>query len=467
MYDISSTYLLGVAIVLSLITIIGIYSGSKVKSSKDFISGAHKASAGIVSGSLLGTLIGGASTIGTAQLAFTYGFSAWWFTLGAGLGCLVLGVFFVKPLYNSGVSTLPQIFAKEYGQRSAFIATILSSLGGLLSIIAQFLSGIALIRSISNIGMLPSALIIVALMLVYVMFGGIWGTGLVGVVKIMLLFSLVGVCGFIAVSAAGGLTTITDSLPSDKYFNLFARGVSIDGGAGLSLILGVVSTQSYIQAVVSAKSVRESRNGALLSAFLAPLIGIASIMVGLYMRLSSPNMSPAQALPAFIVAHTPPVVAGMLMATLLITLVGTGAGIALGTSSMLYNSVYKIYINKNATDKKSLLFTRLMITVILVGAAIFSSGKLGTLILGWSFMSMGLRGAVVFVPLCSAIYLKGRVHIQSAELAMIAGPLFVLIGKFLLPPAIDPLFPGVGIAAVIVIADSIFGRKKTVDHNII
>ena len=39
-------------------------------------------------GAIIGTLVGGSSTIATAQLAYTFGMSAWWFTLGAGIACL-------------------------------------------------------------------------------------------------------------------------------------------------------------------------------------------------------------------------------------------------------------------------------------------------------------------------------------------------------------------------------------------
>ncbi|MGL5313021.1 MAG: sodium:solute symporter family transporter, partial [Peptostreptococcaceae bacterium] len=124
---------LGAIIVLVLITGVGIYSGRRVSSAGDFASGGRKAGISIIAGSIIGTLVGGASTIGTAQLAFNYGFSAWWFTLGGGIGCLFLGLVFAKPLYNSEITTLPQVFSREYGRNASTTATILMSLGSFLS----------------------------------------------------------------------------------------------------------------------------------------------------------------------------------------------------------------------------------------------------------------------------------------------------------------------------------------------
>ena len=43
-------------------------------------SGKHSASGTLVLGGIVGTLVEGASTVGTAQAAYTSGFSAWWYT---------------------------------------------------------------------------------------------------------------------------------------------------------------------------------------------------------------------------------------------------------------------------------------------------------------------------------------------------------------------------------------------------
>jgi SSS family solute:Na+ symporter len=439
----TAQHYIGAAMVLGIITAMGIYSGRRVKSASDFLSGGKKAGVGIVAGSILGTLVGGASTIGTAQLAFSYGFSAWWFTLGGGIGCLVLALFFSKPFHNSPASTLPQIFSREYGQNAGTAATLLTSLGSFLSIVSQILSGVALITAVSRLSLCLATLLIVVLMLVYVVFGGVWGAGYVGMAKTVLLYTAVGGCGLLAMALQGGVGAFRAALPAERYFSLFARGLAVDGGAGLSLVLGVLTTQAYIQALMSAKSLRISRIGALISAGLVPLVGIGGIFVGMYMRLNYPDIQSGTALPRFIMEHLPPVMGGAVLATLLVALVGTGAGISLGLSSMISNDIYKVYINKNADDNKNLWVNRMVIGGILALAAVFSGGNMGSLILGWSFLSMGLRGAVAFGPLCTALFLPGRIPGRYALLSMVVGPVLVLLGKLMLPAHIDPLFLGV------------------------
>lgn len=451
---------LGALAVLLLITAVGIYSGKKVKGARDFIAAGRSAGTGMVAGSLIGTLVGGSSTIGTAQLAFSHGFSAWWFTLGGGIGLLVLGLVFAKPLYNSGLFTLPQMLTREYGKRAATAAALLMSLGTFMSIISQFLSGAALITSVSSLGPVAALCITLLLMAAYVLFGGVWGTGMAGMLKTLLLYAATLVCGLTALRLSGGYAALRAALPAGQYFSLFARGYWKDGGAGASLLFGVLTTQAYILPVISAKSLKISRAGAILGGLLTIAIGIAGIFVGMYMRLSMPDIPSAAALPRFILTHLPGFTGGVILATLLVALVGTGAGLALGIGSMLCNDIYKARLRKAASDKEQLGFTRAVIAAVLILAAALSAGEAGSLILSWGFFSMGLRGAVAFAPLCFALFAPGRVSGRYALAAIILGPAVVLIGFFTLPKEIDPLFPGMAASLLVCFAGYLAGRAK-------
>ncbi len=442
---------LGAALVLILITAVGIYSGRKIKSSSDFSSGGKSGGVLVTTGSLVGTLVGGASTIGTAQLAFNYGFSAWWFTLGGGIGLFALAFIFAKPFYNSGKTTISQILISEYGKKAATWATVLMSVGTFLSIVSQLLSGTALISSISPIGALPSTVITIGLMMAYVVFGGVWGAGMTGIVKTLLLYASTLLCGIVAIRLGGGVNAFYSALPSEQYFNLFARGIWKDGGAGLSLLFGVLTTQAYILPIVSAKNLNTSKRGALLGGVLTVLIGIAGIFVGMYMKLNQPDIDSAIALPKFVTEVFPPFIGGIILAALFVALVGTGAGLSLGISSMATHDIYQVFIKPDASDKEKLNFSRLVIVAVLILAALFSFGNIGSMILNWSFMSMGLRASVAFAPLCLALFFPNYTSKKGAMAAIIVSPVTVLIGKFILPPHIDSLFLGMLVSIIIML----------------
>ena len=101
--------LIGVLGTVGLILGLSVYSGTRMK------GGAQKNGAAVTAGLIMGTLVGGSSTVGTAQLAYNYGMSAWWFTLGGGISCLILALCFAGPLRHNGGRTLIGMIEKEFG----------------------------------------------------------------------------------------------------------------------------------------------------------------------------------------------------------------------------------------------------------------------------------------------------------------------------------------------------------------
>ncbi len=449
MQTLSSVHLLSMAAVLLLVTAVGIYSGCKIKSAADFATGGRSAGAVLVAATIMGTLVGGASTIGTAQLAFRYGFSAWWFTLGGGIACLILGLGLAKPLWETKYETIPELLGAAYGGHTAVAASVFSSVGTFLNLVAQLLAAVALLTSMLAMPSWLAATIAGALMAAYVVFGGVWGAGLVGFTKLVLLYGSLFVTGITAYTLTGGWAALHTTFPSFPWFSLLGRGASTDLAACFSLIVGVLSTQTYIQAIFSGRNVKAARQGALLSAFLIPPAGIPGILVGLFMRANFPDLDPGQALPVFILRFLPPWLAGVALATLLVAVVGTGAGLALGISTMVTKDIYQRYFASQSSAQRNLLVARLVILVVIaLSVAIVLNGNLGSLILEWTYLSMGLRGATICFPLLAALFLPGKINPTAGRWAVVFGPLAAIIWQ-LTGAALDPLYPGLLVSLVI------------------
>ena len=442
--------IVGIAVTLCGMVGLSIYSGRQKKNK----SGGN--SFYVVAGLIMGTLVGGSSTVGTAQLAFTYGMSAWWFTLGGGIACLILALVYVKPLRRSGNPTLVGMIKEEYGEVSGMTASVLSSVGMFLSIISQLIAATAVIAVvIPNMGIFAAVMISAAFMVLYVIFGGVKGAGLVGILKLVLLYIAMIGCGVFVLKLTHGISSFTalvnniDNPENIRFFYIFSRGAGKDFGAFLSLLFGVLTTQTYAQACITASSDKEAVRGALLSAVMIPPIGIGGILVGLYMRATAPEIAAKTALTSFVFQHVSPLLAGIILGTLFIAVVGTGAGLALGISTIARNDIAKRFAPSYAEGARGEFFAKIVIVAVLFAAGLMSTGKLGDIILNFAFMSMGLRGAVVFAPLCGALWLKGRIPSRYALAAIITGPLLVLVFKVLIPVPFDSLFIGMGAALLI------------------
>ena len=471
---ISFYHILGLVLSILLIEVVGIMSVRRVKNESDFNTGGGRAGTWVVTGTIIGTLVGGQSTVGTAQLAFSFGISAWWFTMGMALGCVALAIGYVVPLRRSGSTTLLEIVRKEYGRKAEITGSLLCSFGMFISIVAQVLSASALLMTLFSIPFWISAIISAIIMTLYVVFGGLWSAGIGGVVKIILLCLSALAAGAIVLFLTKGYTGLVDSVKhillctdiqsvvdfenvddvNFRYQNPFARGVSKDVGSCISVILGVLSTQTYAQGIWSARTDSIARKGALISALISIPIGFACVLVGMYMRTNyitaneldtlvaigkdipagiGVMTSSAQAFPMFVVTHMPKFLGGIVLGTLLITIIIGGSGLTLGASTILVKDVFK--------PQNKLLISRLTIVGIQIIAITIAASFSGSYINDLGFLSMGLRTTATFVPLTLALFFPGRFKPKWVFFSIVFGTACLIFAEIMSLP-IDSIYVG-------------------------
>ena len=495
---VSIVHLTGVLLTVGLLLVVGWLSGRNVKDARSFTTGG-KSGSWMVCGAMLGTLAGGQSTIGTAQLAFSYGLSAWWFTIGAGLGAVVLGVLYAPPLRRSGCTTLLETVSREYGHKAETVGSILFLVGIFISIVSQVISSSAMIGSLFGIPTVVASAIGAVLIMLLVLFGGIRSAGVGGIIKLTLLYLCSLAAGFVVWHIAGGLTGLRDGIDSiyqspsitqfnglsdmesihHRYGSPFARGFFKDMGGCLSLVLGVVCTQSYAQCIWSAASTPKARRGALLCALFMPIIGAACTLVGIFMRghyVTADELAAlqaagetlpsgvgviansAQAFPAFILKHLPAWLGGLMLGTMLINILGCGSGLSLGAATILVRDVYgnfKRRLGMTASPLSPLAQTRLSIAGILFVAFLAAIAFSGTFINDLGFLSLGLRAVAILFPLSFALWLPGRFNANRVLLSMPVGVAAMLLANFLSLPG-DAVYYGLGVSLLILL----IGRKK-------
>lgn len=452
-------FFLSVALTIIFVISIGIIASGKKVDAEGYSLAGRKANPFAVSGILLGALVGGASTVGTTEMAYVYGLSAWWFTLGGGIGSLLLALFIAEPLRNSKVTTLAQFLSKHYGLQMSRLAAMGSVIGTLMAVVAQFLAASALLSAIVP---LPSWLLdvmVAFLVLIFIYSGGTKSYSAIGQVKLALLYLTLIVCGVVAYRLGHTPLALIRELPKFPYFSLFARGISKELNACLSLIVGTLGTQIYAQAVLSASSEKTAKRGALLSAILMPPIGLLGIWIGLTLRREGVVIEPAQALPYFLCTYLPKAFSGVAWATLFITSLGTAAGLSLGVATTISYDLYLSFRSSRlVSGSKMLLMNKVSLLCVIIISFVISLKAADSLILQWSYLSMGLRGASVFVPLMAAIFFDAL----SPGMALLSGAAGISIACLwpILKLPGEGILLGICVSAVIAAFD-IYKNKKT------
>ncbi len=390
------------------ITTLSLKKSRAVRTSEDFSVAGRSLGAPGVSWVIIGTLVGGASTIGTVQMAYSDGLSAWIFTLGSGLACLLLGLFFSRALRERELLTVSEYLGSYFGKPFQVYSSAFTSVGMFVHVVGQFLASMAILQSMFAFSPLTSMGITLALMTVFVVFGGVAGAGLVGKFKFFLLYAMLIASAGMALKLGGGLGGILQGLPRDQnMLDLFSYG----RGRGMidlaSMVVGVISTQVYLQAIFSARDVRTARKGAFLSAAVIPPVGLLGIVVGLYLRSNHPELTgaSAQALPFFLNEAFPPALSAFFSAVLLLVVLGTGAGLVLGVTTNLDVDFLERFWSGGSSTGRLLRIRACSLIVLLMSVALVFTG-LDSAILRWSYLSMGLRGSAIFAGLCLVVFFK-------------------------------------------------------------
>ncbi len=445
--------IIGILITFSAMSAIGVYTVRKIKNSEDFTVAGNSSTAIMVAGAIVGSCVGAGGTIGTAEAAFKRGISGWWQTLGLSVGCLILGLVLSQAIYKTKVETVPQLLEKKFGSYIRPVTAIFSAIAIFFSILSQTKGFLPLLTSFIPVPVALAAAVCVVLILLFVLFGGIFATSLGGLLKIALILGSLILSGIIAVSALGGLSGIRASFDS-SYFDMFPNGVSKGYATGLGLALGVLVTQVYVQAVLSAKDAKAARNGAVLAAIFTCPVGLFGVAVGLYMNRFFPDIQASQAFPLFMANNFHPVIAGIFIGGLMLAALGSNAGLTFGVSTMLSRDVYK-KIRKNTTDKEMLVVLRVLIIIVASLSGVFAITSLGEMIQTFVFLSFGLRTCVFLVPMMFALFYKGKMTPAAGMASVFIGPLINIIWNLVpsLKAAFDPVYAGLagGLAAFIIV----------------
>ncbi|MBQ2975322.1 MAG: hypothetical protein IJE20_02710 [Phascolarctobacterium sp.] len=279
-----------VSLILTLaVTILpGVYAARKIKSADDYNVGGRSAGVGMVAGSIIGTIVGGAATVGTAQLGYKLGLTAWWFTLGSGIALIIMAIFYAVPLRRSSLTTVSEFLVGNYGKVAGPFTSISASAGIFFSIVASTLTALSLVSGLFNVSMETSGMIVLGLTVAIVFFGGISGAGMAGLLKILLIFATIFVGGVLCYFDLGQWQGLQATFPAHPWFSFFGRGIE-DGLFSLaSMIVGVISTQSYIQSIFSAKDSKTAAAGCIAAALVVIPVGLPSVMIGMFMSVQHP-----------------------------------------------------------------------------------------------------------------------------------------------------------------------------------
>lgn len=140
------------------------------------------------------------------------------------------------------------------------------------------------------------------------------------------------------------------------------------------MFIGVISTQTYVQALFSARDSKTAAAGCVAAGLIVIPVGLPSVVIGMYMHAAHPEISAIDALPLYLCTYLPEWLGGVGIAGLLISSLGSIAGLALGIGTMISRDIFYKMLGMQDGQKTA------------VDQPVFSCG------------SNGMRGNICFSP---------------------------------------------------------------------
>ncbi len=437
----TSGFIVGFILVLLLTVWTGIAAKQKVHGTSDFTNAGGQLRTSTVAGALVGGFVGGTSIIGTGEMAFRHGMAALWFTLGGGIAIMLLGLF-AKQLRQMRVETLPALVGKLHGQGAQLGASIFLSMGMFIQLIAQILAALPLLSVFWKGDTAILAIVPAVLIMAYVLFGGFIGASFVGTLKTVMLVLLL---------AGTGLYLAID-IPFATYVGWWKEGRMslLSGSAGSSIaqggamVIGIFSTQAYLQPIFAGRDTKHARNGAFAAGLVIIVIGLLSTWIGMYMHEHHPTIIPREAITQFFLQYTPSWIAGSALGVILLSVVMTGAALALSIGTILNQDVIQHYTGRFQEDWAKLGVSRSLIFLSILLAYLIVCSQANSLILEWAFLSMTLRGVTIFLPVMAFLLQTGPLHPKWVTISVWGAPISSLIWAWggLTVTGIDPFYIG-------------------------
>lgn len=326
---------------------------------------------------IAGLGIGGVSTVGVAENAYTAGLSAGHYLTAWAIGAAIFGLFMTRRLKKSIIVTVIEAMDQAFGKVTGFIVMLAQLFVGFAIFAMQMVAGGAILASLLpdmftlQTGMLASAVIFGAVAII----GGLWSAALSNVANcIVIIIGLI--VGVIAVvKHFGGMAHIVAALPpgisgdGSHWFSLYkGYGWPKLIAQVLSLTVLAHAIQTCTQTTIASRDYKQARNGFIFAALLMLPMGFVSAILGIVAASQVPGLESAKlALPA-VITQINPWIAGLTLAGLWSADVSTATGIAVGQSTMFTRDVMVKYIRPNMTEKGQVWVSRItMFGIIVLG----------------------------------------------------------------------------------------------------
>ncbi|HET8635677.1 MAG TPA: sodium:solute symporter family protein [Acidobacteriaceae bacterium] len=474
----SPLYAAVVGAIVFVLLVVSVARTFKVKTKADYLVAGRSLSAFVLVFTLLSSWIGSGSLLAGAEEAYNHGFVALWIAGGGWVGLLF--IYFIAPRARRFAQfTIPDLLEARYNQaaRVLGVIAILFAYTGITSY--QLIGGGDILHLIfptvitARLGMYILAFFVIAF------------TALAGMSSVAYMDLFIGVLATVVLvvafpfltHAAGGWSAVTHTLPATHFEVLGDLSLMQALALWLPTFLLMLGNQSMYQKFFSAKSERDARIsvvGWIIGTVILETVIVALAVVGSAIYRTGEIAHRPREILAFSALHGLPAWLGaLMMGAIFAKVVSTANNYLFSPATNLVNDVFVRYVSPQASNKRVLIVSRLM--VVLLGIwALYQALQTGSVVKVMLYAYTVYAAALT--PVILAAFYWRRANAQGAVAAIASGTFVTVFWdsayavqhlRTHLPAAIanlDAIFPALFVAVVCLIVVSTLTKAPSREH---
>lgn len=465
-----------VIIYLIAIVLIGLWASRKIGNSDDFLVAGRKLGPVLLAGGLAATEVGGGATLGVVQKAYgAWGLSALWYVMAMAIAFVVLA--YLAPIFRrTAVKTVPEFFRRRYGRRNSLVMTLILILPMAGFTAVQIIASATILSVMTGWDYATSVAVVTLVTVVYSVKGGMFALSYTDIVQgVLIIGGMVLIIPF-AISSGGGWNNIITNVPAAKWSMVDGIGWPTIISITLMYVASFSVGQEVLQRYYSARDEKAARQASVLTAIAYAIFAFVPALIGLLLTGMVNNGSidaelllsqgANYSLPVMALNVLPSAVTGILFAALISATMSSASSDLLAAGSLFSNDIYKVYINKDASDARMLKVTKLV--MLLVGVVSFLVAVMNvTDIITLLIFSFSLRAAGGFFPYVFG-HLWEKASVAGCMASLVLGSLALIVVELKLLPFfdLDPLYAGLAVSAVCFFGISLLTHKHAEDPGL-
>ncbi len=412
---------------------IGIYAGTRIKSTTDFAIAGRSLPLAMVITTTFATWFGAETVMGIPAKFVNGGLNAVVEDpFGASMCLVLVGAFFASRLYKMSLLTIGDFYRQRYGEGVEIfcsVAIILSYLGW----VAAQITALGLVFSLLSGGTIAPAVgmtIGTVLVLIYVLIGGMLAVAWTDFIQMIVLVVGLSFIALLAGEQAGGAGQVLDLAVSKDWFKILPEH-TVSGwlgfvGAAVTMMLGSIPQQDVFQRVMSAKDSATAKKGAIIGGFSYLAFAFVPMFIVASSLIIMPDQTrellandPQKVLPTLIMSKMPLIAQIFFFGALVSAIKSTSSATLLAPSTSFVENILK-NIRPGMNDRQILLSLRITIFVFTALVLTYAIKMEGTAIYDLVSSAYQVTLVAAFVPLSFGLFWK-RATTQGAILSIVCG----------------------------------------------